>query len=158
VKSQIRELVERREAMRLAREAGEARLAELRKQPSDEGFQPARFISRQQAQGLPPSALVQILRVPADKLPAFVGVETEDSGYLIANVLSSRAGPALEAPQREAQERVLVQQAAGADELAYADGLKARHKVTVLKPELKRESAKAPTEPMAPAVGTVEKK
>jgi len=158
VKSQIRELVERREAMRLAREAGEARLAELRKQPSDEGFQPARFISRQQAQGLPPSALVQILRVPADKLPAYVGVETEDSGYLIANVLSSRAGPALDAPQREAQERVLVQQAAGADELAYADGLKARHKVTVLKPELRREAATTTSESTAPAVGTTEKK
>jgi hypothetical protein len=101
---------------------------------------------------------VQILRVPADKLPAYVGVEIEDSDYLIANVLSSRAGPALDAPQREAQERVMVQQAAGADELAYADGLKARHKVTVLKPELMRESAKVPTEPTAPAAGSTEKK
>jgi peptidyl-prolyl cis-trans isomerase D len=146
VKSQIRELVERREAVRLAREAGEARLAALRKQPSDEGFLPARFISRQQAQGLPPSALVQILRVPADKLPAFVGVEIENSGYLITHVLSSRAGAALEAPQREAQARVLAQQAAGADELAYADGLKSRHKVTILKPELKREAVKAATD------------
>jgi peptidyl-prolyl cis-trans isomerase D len=146
VKSQIRELVERREVVRLAREAGEARLAALSKQPSDEGFLPARFISRQQAQGLPPSALVQILRVPADKLPAFVGVEIENSGYLITHVLSSRAGAALEAPQREAQARVLAQQAAGADELAYADGLKSRHKVTILKPELKREAVKAATD------------
>jgi peptidyl-prolyl cis-trans isomerase D len=152
VKSQIRELVERREASKLAREAGEARLAALRKQPSDEGFLPARFVSRQQAQGFPPSALVQILRVQADKLPAYVGVEIENSGYLIVNVLSSRAGPAVDAPQREAQARVLAQQAAGADELAYAEGLKTRHKVTILRPELQRAAAKATAEPKsAPA-------
>jgi hypothetical protein len=40
----------------------------------------------------------------------------------------------------------LAQQAAGADELAYADGLKSRHKVTILKPELKREAVKAATD------------
>ena len=45
------ELVERREAVRLAKEAGEARLAELRKQPSDAGFAPARTVSRQQPAG-----------------------------------------------------------------------------------------------------------
>jgi hypothetical protein len=56
-----------------------------------------------------------------------------------------------DAPQREAQSRVLAQQAAGADELAYAEGLKARHKVAVLKSELKRDAtggeAKAPSAP-----------
>jgi peptidyl-prolyl cis-trans isomerase D len=151
VRSQISELLTRREAVRLAREAGEARLAELRKQPSDSGFQPARWISRQQPQGLPPAAVNQILRVPADKLPSFVGVELENAGFLIANVVSAREGAAPDAPQRDAQTRVLAQQAAGADELAYADGLKARHKVTVLKPELKRDAPRgdgpAPTSP-----------
>jgi peptidyl-prolyl cis-trans isomerase D len=152
VRSQINDLLTRREAVRLAREAGETRLAELRKQPSDAGFQPARFVSRQQAQGLTPSALNQILRVPADKLPTYVGIEIENAGFLIAHVLSAREGTAPDAPQREAQTRVLAQQAAGADELAYAEGLKARHKVSVLKPELKRDTIKSETKaPSVPA-------
>src|SRR5512137_519875 len=62
VKPQVRQLVERREAVRLAREAGEARLAELRKQPSDAGFAPARSVSRGNPQGLPPAALGAIMR------------------------------------------------------------------------------------------------
>jgi peptidyl-prolyl cis-trans isomerase D len=151
VRSQISELLTRREAVRLAREAGEARLAELRKQPSDAGFQPARWISRQQPQGLPPAAVNQILRVPADKLPGFVGVELENAGFLIANVLSAREGVATDSAQREAQARAIAQQAAGADELAYADGLKTRHKVTVLKPELKRDAARGEVKAPPPA-------
>ncbi len=61
VKAQVRQLVERREAVRLAKEAGEARLAELRKQPSDAGFLPARTVSRGNPQGLPPGVLNAIM-------------------------------------------------------------------------------------------------
>jgi hypothetical protein len=43
VASEIRQLLERREAVRLAREAGEQRLAELRKEPSDAGFSALRW-------------------------------------------------------------------------------------------------------------------
>jgi len=94
VKAQVRQLVERREAARLAKEAGEARLAELRKQPSDAGFAPARTISRSNPQGLPPSALSAIMGAPADKLPAFIGTEVDGAGYLIAQIVSAKIGEA----------------------------------------------------------------
>jgi peptidyl-prolyl cis-trans isomerase D len=138
VKPQVRQLVERREAVRLAREAGEARLAELRKQPADAGFQPARTVSRRDSQGLPPDVLNAIMRVPADKLPQYVGSEIENAGYLIAQVTSVKLDAAGSAEQRDAQARVLMQQAAAADEMVYAEGLKARHNVKVLKPEFQR--------------------
>jgi peptidyl-prolyl cis-trans isomerase D len=142
VRPQVRQLVERREAVRLAREAGEARLAELRKQPSDAGFAPARSISRGNPQGLPPGALNAIMRAPADKLPAFVGTEVDNAGYLIAQIVATKAGEAVTAEQRDARNRVLAQQAAAADEIVYAEGLKARHNVKILKADFQKPSGK----------------
>ena len=146
VKPQVRQLVERREAVRLAKEAGEARLAELRKQPSDSGFGPARTVSRGNPQGLPPSALNAIMRAPADKLPAFVGSEVENAGYLIAQIVSTKVGEAGTAEQREARNRVLAQQAAAADEVAYAEGLKARHNVKILNADFQKPTGKPVTD------------
>jgi peptidyl-prolyl cis-trans isomerase D len=151
VKAQVRQLVERREAVRLAKEAGEARLAELRKQPSDAGMSPARTISRSKPEDLPASAVNAIMRAPADKLPAYVGTEIDNAGYLVAQILSSKIGDAGSPEQRTAQDRVLAQQAAAADEIAYAEGLKARHNVKILKPEFQKPAARpASNEKAAP--------
>src|SRR5512139_91823 len=122
VRGQVRQLVEQREAIRLAKEAGEAKLAELRKQPNDAGFAPVKSISRSKPEGLPPSAVNAIMRAPADKLPAYVGTEIENAGYLVAQIVASKVGDAGSADQRIAQDRVLAQQAAAADEIAYAEG------------------------------------
>ncbi|MGZ8255773.1 MAG: SurA N-terminal domain-containing protein, partial [Burkholderiaceae bacterium] len=157
VKGQVRQLVERREAVRLAKEAGEAKLAELRKQPSDAGFSPAKTISRSKPEGLPPTAVNAIMRAPAEKLPAFVGTEVEEAGYLVARIVASKVGDAGSAEQRDAQTRVLAQQAAAADELAYAEGLKARHNVKILKPELQRPAAKPAGDGKLPAAGESKK-
>ncbi|HET9022987.1 MAG TPA: SurA N-terminal domain-containing protein [Burkholderiaceae bacterium] len=157
VKAQVRQLVERREAVRLAKEAGEARLAELRKQPGDAGFAAARTVSRSNPQGLPPGALNAIMRAPADKLPVFVGTDVENAGYLIAQVVSTKIGEAGAAEQREARNRVLAQQAAAADEIAYADGLKARHNVKILKADFQKPAAKPATEDKAAPQGEAKK-
>jgi peptidyl-prolyl cis-trans isomerase D len=138
VKAQVRQLVERREAARLATEAGEARLAELRKQPSDAGFAPARTISRSNPQDLPSGALSAIMGAPADKLPVFIGTEVDGAGYLIAQIVSARIGEAGTAEQRDARDRVLAQQAAAADEVTYAEGLKARHNVKILNADFQK--------------------
>ncbi len=157
VKPQVRQLVERREAVRLAKEAGEARLAELRKQPSDSGFAPARTVSRGNPQGLPPSALNAIMRAPADKLPAFVGSEVENAGYLIAQIVSTKVGEAGTAEQREARNRVLAQQAAAADEVAYAEGLKARHNVKILNADFQKPTGKPVTDEKGAPKGEAKK-
>ena len=157
VKTQVRQLVERREAVRLAREAGEARLAELRKQPSDAGFAPARSVSRGNPQGLPPSALNAIMRAPADKLPAFVGTEVDNAGYLIAQILATKVGEGGTAEQREARNRVLAQQAAAADEVAYAEGLKARHNVKILNADFQKPTGKPLTDEKAAPKGEAKK-
>ncbi len=143
VKSVIRQRLEREEAAKLARKAGEEKLVELRKQPSETGFSPPLTVSRRAPQGMPPSLLNEVLRTPTDKLPTFVGADVEGAGYLIAQVLSAKEGAAQDAAQREAERRALARQFAAADEIAFAEGLRARHKAKVLKPEFQREAAKS---------------
>jgi peptidyl-prolyl cis-trans isomerase D len=147
VKAVIRQSLELQEAAKLARAAGEQRLAELLKQPSDTGFSPVITVSRRAPQGVPPTLLNEVLRTRADKLPTFVGADFEGAGYLIANVVSAKDAAAQTPAQREAERRALQRQAAAADEAAYAEGLRVRHKAQVLNPEFRREPAKA-----APAV------
>ena len=146
----IRRLLERREAVRLAREAGEQRLAALRKQPMDKaneaGFSAPILVSRRQPQDLPADVLTEVLRTPAEKLPQFVGAEVTtdfrkggEAGYVIVQVISAKPSEAIPPAQREAQARAIAQQAAAAAELAYAEGLKARHNVKILRTDLQRK-------------------
>jgi peptidyl-prolyl cis-trans isomerase D len=153
VKAQVRQLVERREAVRLAKEAGEAKLAELRKQPDEAGFSPAKTVSRSKPEGLPQAAVNAIMRAPADKLPTYVGAEVEEAGYLVVQVVTSKIADAGSTEQRDAQNRVLAQQAAAADEITYAEGLKARHNVKILKPEFRKPEAKPATGEKPAATG-----
>ena len=157
VAPEIRQLLERREAVRLAREAGEQRLAALRKEPSDVGFSAPKVVSRRQPQDMPPDALTEVLRIPADKLPQFIGAEVgtdfrsaSSAGYVIVKVTASTPSEAIPPAQREAQARAITQQAAAAAEFTYAEGLKARHNVKILRADLQRKSeekaaAKAPS-------------
>ena len=141
----MRQRLERQDAAQLARKAGEERIVELTKQPTDAGFSPVLTVSRRVPQGLPPKLLNEVLRTQSDKLPSFVGAEIDGAGFLIAYVLSAKEGAAQDPAQRDAERRALARQAAAADEIAYAEGLRARHKAKVLKPEFQREAAKAVT-------------
>ncbi len=158
VTPQIRQILTGREAIRLAREAGELRLAELRKAPSDAGFSAPKIVSRRQPQDLPPDALNEVLRVPADKLPQFVGAEvgtdfrsTSSAGYVILRVAATQPADAIPPAQREAQARAITQQSAAAAELTFAEGLKSRHNVKVLRADLQRPDEKPAIKDTVPA-------
>ncbi len=137
VRDQIRARVERREAARLAREAGTAKLQTLRKSPSDTGFSAARTVSRAASEGLPPAALNAIMQVPADALPAFVGAELDGGAYAVFHVLSARHPEKFDPQRRQFQQRAWQQQAGSADDLAYVAALKRKHKAQVIDPALK---------------------
>jgi peptidyl-prolyl cis-trans isomerase D len=147
VKGPIRQRLERQEAAQLARKAGEEQMAALLKQPSDAGFSPPLTVSRRAPQGMPPNLLAEVLRTQSDKLPTYVGAEVEGAGYLIAHVLSGKVGAAGQPTQREAEQRALARQAAAADEVAYADGLRERHKVKILQSDFRRDAAKPASAP-----------
>jgi len=143
VKGAIRQRLERQEATKLARSAGEEKLAELLKKPNDAGFSPVLTVSRRAPQGLPPNLVGEVLRTRADKLPTFVGAEVEGIGYLIANVASAKEAEAQAPAQREAERQAIERQVAAADEAAYAAGLRQRYKAKVLSPDFRRETDKS---------------
>jgi peptidyl-prolyl cis-trans isomerase D len=86
--------------------------------------------------------LNEVMRAPADKLPQFVGKDIDGAGFLIGHVLAAKPGPTLTAEQRDAQSRAIAQQVSMADELAYAEAVRKRHDVRVLRSDLKREASK----------------
>ncbi len=141
VRDAIKARVQQQEAARLAREAAGKTLEGLRQTAGDAGFAAPTTVSRAQAQGLPPAALNAIMRVPADKLPAFVEAQLDGGTYAVVHVLSSKLPDQPNAQQREALARTLKQQAGAADDLAYLDALKTKYKAEVLKSDLKPSAA-----------------
>ena len=132
VQDAIRTRIEQRESARLAREAGEKKIAALQQSPSDAGFAAPRFVGRTAADGLAPAALNAIMRVPTDKLPAFVGAELEGGAYGVFHVLASKVPDTTDAGQMQAQSRALGQAFGAADDMAYVAALRAKHKAQIL--------------------------
>jgi len=141
VRDQIKARVERAEAARLAREAGEQKLAALRKDATEAGFGQTRIVSRVRPEGLPAAAVTAIMRVPAGQLPAFVGAELDGGSYAVFRVLSSEIPEKVDPAQAHAQSRALAQMFGGADEVAYVAAVRARLDARVLRAELKLDAA-----------------
>jgi peptidyl-prolyl cis-trans isomerase D len=85
IRDEVRERYVAEESLRLAREAGEARLAALRKGEGDAnaGFGAAKVVSRAAPAGLPQPALEAAFRLPPDKAPAFGGADVPGQGYVV---------------------------------------------------------------------------
>ncbi|KND56436.1 Peptidyl-prolyl cis-trans isomerase ppiD [Candidatus Paraburkholderia kirkii] len=73
-------------AAAMAKKEGEAKLADLRKSKSADGFTSPITVSRNDTQGLPPAALSVIFKADVSKLPAYVGVDLGADGYAIYRV------------------------------------------------------------------------
>lgn len=142
VSAMIKLQVEQTEAARLAREAGEQKLAALQKSASDAGFSASRTISRSRPEGLPAAAVNAVMRAPADKLPAFVGASLDGGSYGIFQVVSSKVPDTSEPSQAQAQARALAQVFGAADDSAYIAALRTKHKAQVVRAEFK-DAAKA---------------
>jgi peptidyl-prolyl cis-trans isomerase D len=132
VKDEVRKLVIAEEAGKLARAAGEARLAELKagKGGDAPGFSPARTVSRNAPAGLAQPALDALFRLSAEPLPAFVGVDLGTQGYTIVQLVKTLAPTPQELAQKlgayESQiERVVSQQ----DVATYVESVKSRSKI-----------------------------
>jgi peptidyl-prolyl cis-trans isomerase D len=132
VREQVKGAVSARKAAEAARVQGTAKLAEWRKTPDAATLQPAVLISRAQTQNLPRSLIDAVLREPADKLPAWVGVDLGAQGYVVAK-LTKVAGPDENLFKSDPQRgRSQYAQAWGAaEEQAYQAALRERFKVKI---------------------------
>ena len=132
VSDQIRERLVREQAIRLARDAADSAAEALRKAPAEAGFSPARPVSRGRAEGLSTDAVKQIMRVPADKLPAFVVAELGGGTQAVFWVLDSKTPEKADEQTAAQLRRGIEQQLAAADDQAYVAELKRKHKAEVV--------------------------
>jgi len=126
VKATIKMGLQRQDAVDMARKAGQARLAGLQKAPSDEGFDAPRWVGRADPQQLPAAAVTSVMQLAPTRLPAFVGAESSDGGYLVLHVLSIKAAEAPAAGAGGEASEQWLQQVSSAEEASYVQGLKQR--------------------------------
>jgi peptidyl-prolyl cis-trans isomerase D len=143
VQDAIKKIVERQEAANLARAAAAKNLAVLRQTPSDAGFGAPITVSRSEPQGLPRAALVAAMRVPADKLPAYIDAGLDNGAYGVLHVLNSKMPEKPDAKKRDARKQAIEQQMAAEDDRIYVDALKAKLKAEVLKTDLRDNAQKS---------------
>lgn len=133
VKPVVEALLRRDRGRELVRKAGEEKLAKLQAgETLDVTWTPARPVVRQMAQG-PIAGLVHAMfRVPADKLPAYVGELLPNGAYGIYRIESVReaTGDEVEAVRKAALGQLLREQTES-DMGAYLGALRARYPVEI---------------------------
>ncbi len=140
VKGDIEQALRRAEAARLAQKDGEAKLEALRK-GSEAGvkWEATKAVSRRSPQGVPSTALRQILAADATKLPAYVGAVRGDEGYMLYRV-GRLLEPEAKPDAQKTADLARAAQQAGADQLeGYVASLRARASVVVNKANLEKK-------------------
>jgi peptidyl-prolyl cis-trans isomerase D len=127
VRDRVRERVIATRAGELARKDGEAKLAQLKATPTGELPDKA-TVSRQERANLPPEVIDAVLRADAEKLPAVVGVDLGEQGYLVARIDAVLPRAAVD---DEPLRRQYGQAWAAAETRAYLEALKQRYKAEV---------------------------
>jgi peptidyl-prolyl cis-trans isomerase D len=132
VRDEIEKTLVNEEAMRQAREAGEARLAELQKGEDGLAWSATQGVSRMQAGAaqLPPAALQAIFKADVQKLPVHVGVGVDD-GYALFKITEVVRMEKIDEGQlntlKSGYERVVAQEDLG----AYLLSLRSRYKIDI---------------------------
>ena len=134
VKSIIGEKLRAQKAAEKAFEAGKAKLAELQKSKSLDGFSDEVWVSRQNQQGQETSLINAELALETSKLPAYTGATLANGSYAIAYVAAARTHQANEAELRGLA-RELGSIYGEADRAGYLEALKEAIGTKVLRPD-----------------------
>ncbi len=118
------------QAAAFAHKLGEARLTELRAAPDAVMPDAAVTVSRAQPRELAGPLIDAVLKAPAAKLPAFVGVELGDQGYAVVKIVKVLGRDPVAADAKGAQSQY-GQAWADAEAQAYYAALKTRFKVEI---------------------------
>ena len=129
VKDRVRERLLGKLSADQARSEGQARLVALRKTPG-EALPTVLTLSRGQSQGAPKSLMDAVMQADADKLPAVLGVDLQEHGYVVVRVV--KVLPREPAPGGEDALRAQFAQAwAAAESDAFLSALKKRYKAQI---------------------------
>lgn len=122
-------LLQTEEAQKLARAAGEGKLAALRKGEDALNWGAVKSVSRFDPRAIPPLAVPAVFRLDATKLPAYAGVEVPGAGYVLFRLNKVSAGAGIEEKQRRGMQGQLTSMASQDDLQGYLAGLRLRYKV-----------------------------
>ncbi len=130
VKEKIRQQLMASQAAAMAKRLGAERLAAARAAPATALSETTLVVSRAQPRELPGNVLDAVLKAPVATLPAFVGVDLGDQGYLVAKItkLSGRDPSVADAVKAKAQ---YARVWGDAETQAYYAALKTRYKVSI---------------------------
>lgn len=131
VRAQIEQRLAAVEAEKLAREAGEKKLADLKAGGSAE-FGAAKKVSRTNFNGVPGPVVSAVMKADVGKLPAYVGLPVPGRGYSVFRINAVDNQPAdpeaMKAEQQQVDEFLSAQEMA-----AYLGVVKKRAKAQILK-------------------------
>ena len=130
VKDKVRAQLVAAQASALAKKLGAERLAAVRAAPAIVLSENTLVVSRAQGRDLPPNVLDAILKAPATTLPAAVGVDLGDQGYIVAKITKLWGrDPSVADPAKAKEQYARIW--GDAEAQAYYAALKARYKVSV---------------------------
>ncbi|XYJ08584.1 SurA N-terminal domain-containing protein [Telluria sp. B2] len=131
VEAQIRQRVTQEEALRLAREAGEAKLKAARASGDAAGFGETKVLSRTKEPTINTAAALAVFKADVTKLPAYVGVEVPNVGYGVYRI-GKVSQPAQVDQARRAQEAQQINGLVGQAELYnFVEAVKAKAKAKI---------------------------
>jgi peptidyl-prolyl cis-trans isomerase D len=141
VKSEIEALLKRQQAAQLAHKEGAQRLEQLRKGGADGGLKwsSPRSITMREQGALEADVKRRIFAADTEKLPAYVGAEQGEQGYVIYRVVRALP-PETRTEVQKTSEIVNANQAAGAYQFdAWLASLRADTKIEVHKRNLEKK-------------------
>jgi peptidyl-prolyl cis-trans isomerase D len=132
VEGPIRQRVAQEEAAKLAKKAGEAKLAAAKASGDAAGFGEVKMVTRSKQSGLHPTATAEVLKADVSKLPAYVGVDLPGMGYAVYRI-GKVAQPSEVNPARRTAMTEEINGAVGQIEMyGYVEALKTKAKSKLL--------------------------
>ncbi|WP_308602328.1 MULTISPECIES: SurA N-terminal domain-containing protein [unclassified Massilia] len=131
VEPAIRQRVTMEEALRLARQAGEAKMAAAKASGDAAGFGEVKVVSRTKEPTINPAGAMAVFKADVTKLPAYVGVDVPGSGYAVYRI-GKVSQPAQPDQARRAQEAEQIGRLIGEAELYnFVEAIKAKSKAKI---------------------------
>ncbi len=135
VKADIEKRLKRDAALKLAKKAGEDKLAALKPGVVDAGaWSAGKTLSRGDGKNaLPPVAMVAVFKADTSKLPSYAGADQGEGGYSVFKVTKVSQPEKVDEAKLNTTQQQLAKFAAQLDVVTYLNSLRSRYKVEINK-------------------------
>ena len=132
VEAVIRQRVMVEEAVKMARKAGEAKLAAAKASGDATGFSEPKIVSRTKPPTINQAAAMAVLKADVSKLPAYVGVDLPGQGYGVYRIGKVSQAAAPDAARRKSEQEQITGALGQQDMYNYTEAIKVKAKAKVL--------------------------